>query len=320
MSALRFAILGKSPLIAQRCQALTRHPDTQIAKTLSSAQVAELDEAGWSALLDRSVIDAVVLDLPLADAAAITLRALHAGIHVLSEMPGALTVEEIIDLRQAERESSGILKFGTPLRYHSSVRAAADLVRARPYGELLTARAIYGHAGYPGASAREHGILLGHGVQMLDLLHLFCGPFEQVKAMTANGEEAGANLFAMLKSGAGAVAQLHASATSWRQTFRLELGYEQGYVWLDGHLPGMEGYGPEMLIHAQVKRDASGAPLANPDETVTEHTAQQAADLELAEFVSAITGAGPLRGGTSHQAFDAINATHRIAAAADAWN
>ena len=46
------------------------------------------------------------------------------------------------------------------LRYHESVRAAEDLVRTEPYGRLLTARAVYGHAGFPGPDARQHGILL----------------------------------------------------------------------------------------------------------------------------------------------------------------
>lgn len=319
MTALRFAILGKSQLSAQRCQAVTRHERARIARTWSTAQVAELDDHGWRSAIDPDEVDAVILALPPALAADASRRALEAGIHVLSELPGGLSVEDIINLRHAERKSAAILKFGCSLRYHASVRAAADLVRARPYGDLLTARAIYGHAGFPGREARDHGILLGHGIHMLDLLHLFCGPFESVKAMRPDGPDGHANLFAMMKAATGSIAQLHASATSWRQTFRLELGYEKGYVWLDGHLPGLDAYGPEMLIHAQVEREADGSPQPNPDEAMQEFTRLDMADEELTEFLGAIDGSGRLRHGTSHHAFDAMNIAQRICAATETW-
>ena len=165
------------------------------------------------------------------------------------------------------------------------------------YSTLLTARAIYGHAGFPDKDAETSGILLGHGIHMLDLLHLFCGPFEAVKAMRDTTAQPESNLFAILRSASGTLAQLHSSATSWRQTFRLELGFEQGYVWLDGHLPGMAGYGPEVLVHARAARDRAGRPVANPEETVREYQALDAPASELAEFLDAMAGRTEKAGG-----------------------
>lgn len=319
MTSLRFAILGKSQLSAQRCQAIARHAGSQIVRTWAPADVAGFRDDDWNAAFDPAQIDAAILALPPGIAAAATLKALKAGVHVLSELPGGLTVEDIIDLRRAERDSKAILKFGCSLRYHDSVRAAADLLRTQPYGALLTARAIYGHAGFPGTDARQHGILMGHGIHMLDLLHLFCGPFESVKAMRPDGADSGANLFAILKAGSGAIAQLHASATSWRQTFRLELGYEDGYVWLDGHLPGLDHYGPEILVHAPLSRASDGTLHPNPAESVSEFSQIAFADDELAEFIDAMAGLAPVRHGTSHHAFDAMNIVQRICAATETW-
>ncbi|WP_018148432.1 Gfo/Idh/MocA family oxidoreductase [Henriciella marina] len=320
MKALRFAILGKSRLAVERLQAIEDNENTRIVRSYSAAQVSRFAKADWTSLLNRRHVDAIVLALPAKLAADAARRALLAGIHVLSELPGGLTVEDIINLREAETKSRAILKFGCSLRYHESVRAAEDLVRTQPYGELLTARATYGHAGFPGPDAKEHGVLLGHGIHMLDLLHVFFGPFESVKAMCPEGRDASANLFAILKAGTGAIAQLHTSATSWRQTFRLELGYERGYVWLDGHLPGLENYGPEMLIHAQlVQDDETGATLPNPEETVTEFASVDFASQELSEFIDAVTGKAPLRHGTSRHAFDAMNIAQRICAATETW-
>ena len=319
MKALRFAILGKTPLAVERLKAVEASESARIVRSFSAAQVARFADADWSGLLNRKQVDALILALPAEQAADAARRALLSGIHVLSELPGGLTVEDIINLREAETKSSAILKFGCSLRYHGSVRAAEDLVRTQPYGELLTARAVYGHAGYPGPDAEKHGVLLGHGIHMLDLLHVFFGPFESVKAMCPDGHGENANLFAMLKSGNGAIAQLHASATSWRQTFRLELGYERGYVWLDGHLPGLEDYGPEMLIHAQLLQDETGRNVPNPDEIVTEYERIEFAEQELAEFIEAVAGKAPLRHGTSRHAFDAMNIAQRICAATETW-
>ena len=319
MSSLRFAILGKSQLAAQRCQAIARHAGAQIVSTWAPDDVADFTEDDWREAFDPARIDAVILALPPHLAATASLWALGSGIHVLSELPGGLSVEDIINIRRAERDSDAILKFGCSLRYHESVRAAVDLVRAEPYGKLLTARAVYGHAGFPSADAEQQGILIGHGIHMLDLLHLFCGPFESVKAMAPDEPSSGSNLFAIMKAGSGALAQLHASATSWRQIFRLELGYEEGYVWLDGHLPGLEAYGPEMLIHAPLSRDRDGTPRPNPAESVSEFTRIDFADQELAEFIDALAGRGSICHGTSHHAFDAMNIAQRICAATETW-
>lgn len=319
MTALRFAVFGKSRLAAARIHALTASDATQIVRTCPGEQVSSLSETEWQDILDPDAIDAVVFALA-PDASARAARiALSKRIHVLSELPGGGTVEDIINLREAERDSGAILKFGCGLRYHGSVQGALELLSSGTFGKLLTARAAYGHSGLPAGQSGADSILISHGIHMLDLLHLFCGPFETVKAMSDGAPEASQNVLAILRSGDGALVQLHSSATSWRQTFRIELGFQQGYIWLDGHLPGLEGYGPEMLIHARAETSPSGERIANPDETVQEFTSEESAREELEEFLAAIAGSAPLRHGTSHQAFDAINIAHRICAACETW-
>lgn len=319
MPALRFAVFGKSRLAAARCHALTASEAAKIVNTWSTEQVSSLSDTDWHEMLDPAQIDAAIFALAPDISARAARIALEKGIHVLSELPGGETVEDIINLREAERDSGAVLKFGCGLRYHGSVQQALGLMQAGEFGKLLTARAAYGHAGPPSGALVTPSILIGHAIHMLDLLHLFCGPFESVKAMSDGAPERSENVLALLKTGSGALVQLHSSATSWRQTFRLELGFEHGYIWLDGHTPGLEGYGPEMLIHARVERTRSGEVLPNPDETVREFAGQDTAREELEEFLAAIAGTSPLKHGTSHQAFDAINIAHRICAACETW-
>ncbi|MEM5515331.1 Gfo/Idh/MocA family oxidoreductase [Henriciella sp. AS95] len=319
MTPLRFAVFGKNGLAAARCHALAACDDTIIVKTFSREDIAHYSDDDWDAALDTETLDAVVFALEPAIAVSASISALKKGLHVFSELPGGQSVEDIVNLREAERDSGAILKFGCGLRHHGSVREAQAVIADGAFGKLLTARAIYGHAGAPSGHFANTSILKGHGIQMLDLLHLFCGPFESVKAMSSGQPNDEANVFALLRTADGAIAQLHSSSTSWRQTFRLELGFERGYVWLDGHLPGLEGYGPEMLIHATLSKSERGEPVANPDETIREFTQHSTAKEELTEFLDAIAGRAPLGHGNSHQAFDAINIAERICAACETW-
>jgi predicted dehydrogenase len=319
MTALRFAVFGDGPVCASRCEAIRLHPNAELGPVFSAEDVETAGPRGARDLIKPDEVDGVIVALPASAAYSVALGMLESGLHVMTELPGGRSVEDIVNLRAAERSSRAILKFGSTLRYHASVRKASRRASSGAFGKLLTARAIYGHSGLPGINARTEGILVGHGIHMLDLLHLFCGPFETVKAMSDVDAPHDQNLFALLRTGANTIAQLHCSATSWRQTFRLELGYEKGYLWLEGHLGDLPGYGPEVLVSAtaQIGEDGSGAP--NPDETVETFESALTADTEIAEMLDAMEGRRQIEHGTSHQAFDAMNIAHRICAATERW-
>ena len=122
-----------------------------------------------------------------------------------------------------------------------------------------------------------------------------------------------------MRSHDGILAQLHASASWARETFRLELGFEQGYLWLDG-LTGEGGsLAPEVLVIGRPGRAESGQLLANPEEDVYHFEDDIAPALELAEFLAAVTGRAAQTAGTSQQAFDAMNLVQRLYAADRAW-
>ena len=76
MSSLRFAILGKSQLAAQRCQAIARHAGAQIVSTWAPDDVADFTEDKWREAFDPARIDAVILALPPHLAATASLWAL----------------------------------------------------------------------------------------------------------------------------------------------------------------------------------------------------------------------------------------------------
>ncbi len=324
MSATRIGLIGTGIAGQSRIDTLRERRDCLLVATSTPGEsfgpLHFMEPAG---LLLRGDLDAVIYAGPSRDTARIVSAALGRGLSVLSVRPPGRSVEDVIALRKAESHADGaVLQFSFPLHYHGSVTTAKALARGGSFGRLINMRGVFSCIREPRVSGRG-GVLFDRGMQMLDLMQDFAGPFVEVKSMISRDVwgETGAddNALALLRTHQGVTAQLHASATWWRETFRLELGFEGGYVWLDG-LTGRRGRtGPEMLITARVSRDADGRPMANPEEEIREFTADNALALELADFLHAVRGRGPARVGTSQQAFDAMNIVQRIYADDENW-
>ena len=275
----------------------------------------------------RRDIDAVIVAAPPADALPVVMTALAEGRHVMSVEPVGTSVEDVIELRRAEAAAHGaVVKLGFPLRHHGSVCEARQIASSGDLGELIFIRATLGLAGLnsPGLTGCLHPApadapLLGPGLHMLDLIHLFAGPSQDIEAISTAPDwpssPANANLQALLRTHGGTTSSLHISASQWRETFRVELGYEYGYLWLDGLRTPAMNLGPEMLISARLRRDDSGAPIANPEEAIRAFDQDIAERLAIQEFLDAIAGRTAVRNGTSAHVFDAMNDFQRICAA-----
>ena len=330
MTQTRFGIIGYGKMGHIRRKAIEKRDDAVVVATCDPYAPADdfPHTSDWEVLLDRDDLDAVVIASTNELIPPAIIKALGKGLHVFSEKPPGRTLEDIINIRGAEAAAPNqILKFGFNHRYHYSVLEAKKIADSGELGPLISMRGTYGKAGGAdyGANWRNNfdlsggGILIDQGVHMIDLMHLFAGPFEEVKSMmddrfwTGLGVED--NVMALLRTNAGVMAMVHSSATNWRQTFRLELGFEKGYLWLEGILSNSMGYAPEVLIMGKLERDENGDPIANPKETVRKFNQDNSWDLEIAEFMDAVHGKAPIHTGTSQHAFDAMNAVQRIYAA-----
>jgi len=330
MTQTRFGIIGYGKMGHIRRVATEKRDDAVVVATCDPFSDGDdfPHTSDWQDLLARDDLDAVVVASTNQLIPPVIVAALERGLHVFSEKPPGRTIEDIIEIRRAEANAPGqILKFGFNHRYHHSVMAAKKIADSGELGALLSMRGLYGKAG--GADYDKNwrnnfdisggGILIDQGVHMIDLMHMFAGPFEEIKALvddrfwTGLGVED--NVMALLRTHAGVMAMVHSSATQWRQTFRLELGFEKGYLWLDGILSNSMGYAPEVLITGRLQRDTKGDPVANPVEEVQKFDSDDSWDLEIAEFMDAIQGKAPIHTGTSQHAFDAMNAVQRIYAA-----
>lgn len=285
----------------------------------------------WRDLL-KTDIDAVVISCTNDLLPEIAVAALERDLHVFCEKPPGRNVADVEAIAAASQDKGNLhLKFGFNHRYHESVEDARRFIRSGRMGDILWMRGVYGKAGGPEFDKNWRndpvksggGILLDQGIHMIDLMHDFCGEFDDVKSFIGRqywNVPVEDNAFALMRNANGQVAMLHSSATQWRHTFRLEIYLEKGLLALTGILSSTMTYGKESLVVARTQLDENGYPLPNPEETVSYYDNDRSWDKEMAEFLDAVRENKPIGIGTIDQAIAAMKAVQSIYAADSSWN
>ena len=323
---IRFGLIGTGIDAQVRANVLRRRNDCEIVASSGpgNALKSAVHYEDARGLIARADLDAVIFAGASSDAADVVAMAAKRGLHTLCLRPAGVTVADLDAVRQAQRSApmGKILQYSFPLHYHASVGVAKRIAKNDKMGTLLTLRGIYGVADEPDLS-RRGGALLDKGLEMLDLMQHFAGRFIDAKGFVSQrawaNPGADDNGVGVLRTAEGTLATLHASVTSWRETFRLELGFSHGYIWLDGLIGGDEGLSPEMLIIGRPAVDGDGIPIPNPDEEIREFKTDNAVELELSDFLHAVQGRGPQTVGSMQQAFDALTLVHRLYADDPSW-
>jgi|HubBroStandDraft_6_1064221.scaffolds.fasta_scaffold11187_6 predicted dehydrogenase len=285
----RAAAVGES---ARTRLLVVADPEHARAAELADSFAAEATTS-WQQAVERDDVDIVVIATPPAIAPEICLCAIHAGKHVLVEKPFGRAAREILPAVKAAEEANVRLKVGYNHRYHRGVAKAHELFRDGALGRPLFLRCTYGHGGRPGYERewRSHaaisggGELLDQGVHALDLFRWFAGEFSEATAFLSTSYWPIApvedNVFALLRTEDGVVAQLHASWTQWRNTFSFEVAGELGSLGVSGL---GRSYGPEKLIYTA--RASAGGP---PQEACFEFGGKdESLSMEWCDFVDAI--------------------------------
>lgn len=311
MSNLRIAVIGADQLDPDHHTALNTLVD-QGRISAFALDVTNTDDAleALAAAKHQNALDAIILAGTRTDLREWTGLALTQNWPVYSTYPIPMTIEDMVEIRRIEQTvGNGILQFGFTARHHESVIAARIKAESGEYGRLLSLRGVCGI----NASLSDDQLVFDHGAQLVDLMHAFAGPFQDISGFSDldRTPEAGSetNVMATLRTHSGTLASLHLSATQWRPTFRLELGFERGYLWLEGLNTQRHQFGQEAFIYART--DGSGA----HHETVDRFEHSDGAKAALDAFLARVRDPQAARIGTSQQAFDALNTIQRILAA-----
>jgi len=313
---LRAGIIGYGYMGQIRRRNVADHPDLELAAICDPARAEEVGTLGvpvypnHQALAD-SDLDIVFVCTPnnlIPDAA---VYALERKRHVFCEKPPGRSLNDVKRIRAAEEANPGsTLLFGFNHRHHPGITDGKAIIDSGALGEILTLRGMYGKDGGYNYSASWRndpavgggGILLDQGIHMLDLFRFFVGDFVEVAGMrsvAAFDIPVEDNAIVMLRTARGQLAQLHSSATSWKHTFRLEIGCEHGYVVVSGLLSKTGSYGRETLVVGRRAAPGQRQAVGNPREETIYYDVDPSWDIEVAHFVDCIREAKPVERGTS---------------------
>jgi predicted dehydrogenase len=98
----------------------------------------------YEEMLDAGV-DAVILGSPMPHHAPQAIAALARGIHVLSEIPAAVSIDQCLRLREAVRASSAAYMMAENTAYRKECQLVKAMARAGVFGDLYYAEGQYLH-------------------------------------------------------------------------------------------------------------------------------------------------------------------------------
>ncbi|RJQ25915.1 gfo/Idh/MocA family oxidoreductase [Candidatus Parcubacteria bacterium] len=326
---LRAGIVGYGYMGQIRLRNITDHPVLELAAICDpgcpevvAAQKVSVYER-WEDLVTAD-LDVVFVCTPNNLIPNVAIKALNNGCHVFCEKPPGRSLTDIQSIRAAELANPRCrLLFGFNHRHHPGIIDAKAIIDSGSLGDILTLRGVYGKAGgYDYHTSWRNdpaigggGILLDQGIHMLDLFCLFVGEFSEVigmRGITAFDIPVEDNAFVLLRTPRGQLAQLHSSATSWKHTFRLEIGCEKGYIVISGLLSKTGSYGRETLVLGRRPAPGERTALGNPREETIYYDDDPSWDIEVAHLVECIQQNKPVEQGTSLDALRVMEIIDRV--------
>jgi predicted dehydrogenase len=302
------AIVGCGLIGQKRATCLGTHrlvvavdADREKAQALAALRPGALALTDWRTAVGRADVDAVLVSTPHHLLAPVAIVAAEAGKHVLVEKPGARNAAELAPLVEAAHRTKVVVKVGFNHRFHPAFQKAREYVDAGAIGELMFARARYGHGGRVGYDkewrADPHisggGELLDQGMHLIDLSRWFFGDFVRVEGFSHTyfwDMPVDDNAFMALRTSRQQMAWLHVSWTEWKNMFSFELYGKTGKL----HVEGLGGsYGIERLAYYRMS-----AEMGPPETVIHEYPGtDQSWALDFADFVRSVeTGMEPCGG------------------------
>jgi predicted dehydrogenase len=329
MSAkIKTGIVGFGYMGEIRLRNITDHPDMEIVGICDPNRETEISAKGinvykeWKELVADA--EAVIVCTPNFAIPEVAIYAMNHGKHVFCEKPPGRNYADIKAIRDAEIQNPGVkLIFGFNHRHHPGITDAKAIIDSGSLGNILTLRGVYGKGGgydYHTSWRNDEavsggGILLDQGIHMLDLFRYFVGDFIEVhgmRAITAFDIEVEDNAIVILRTAAGQLAQLHSSATSWKHTFRLEIGCEKGYAIISGLLSKTGSYGRETLVIGRRPSPNEKIAVGNPREETSYYDHDPSWNIEIAHFAECILSGNPIEKGTSNDALKVMEIIDKV--------
>lgn len=246
----RSAVLGADRLVG--CFDVDAGRARELAGEHGAAACASLGEL---LALEPDVVIVAVSHDRLRPAA---VAALQAGSHVLVEKPCGISTADVDAIATAARAAGRQVKVGFNHRHHPAIARALETALSGRFGDVMFARARYGHGGRIGYDREWRadpaigggGELTDQGMHLLDLFHALLGelPLHSALLRTSYWDMAVEDNAVVTLGAPGEPqapwASFHVSWSEWRNLFSLEVYCRTGKLQVDG-LQG--SYGPQHL-------------------------------------------------------------------------
>ena len=320
--AYSVGIIGSEGKIGQiRKELVLRNPDMILTST---CDVKSLNSAShynnYKEMLDKEDLDIVFVCTPHKFIPKQVIDSLEKGCHVFAEKPPGVCLDDVLNIKKMYDKNQDLkLQFGFNHRWHDSILKIYDIIKSRDLGRLLWIRGEYGKShlenwrSSPEIAGR--GILLGQGIHMLDIYNLFCGSEWDVKSEVINypkyDNKLESDVFAILRNKENQVATIHSSATLWKHTFDLKLGFEDGYCRVDGFLTSSRTFGfAEKLIISS--KDEYFGQKGNPSEYIIYYDIDKSWAREVNQFVEAIKSGRNIEWGNIQDTYNVMKIIEEI--------
>jgi predicted dehydrogenase len=308
---MRIVVVGMGLIGRQRAEALVELSGSMPVRLVATVdpEAEGLEGAQHRAALDaleEDAYDAAVIAVPHDMAAPLASAVLAQGKPVLLEKPLGVDAQAAREIT-AKAEAVELPSFvGYNYRFLPTMVVAFDAIAQGSLGRLRNIDLLIGHGGHPdsaiGWKLRPEraggGVLLDPGVHLLDLL-LCLAPEARCQYTDATRGFWGTGIEEDLVAAFSAdqlVATVRVSHIRWVNTFRIEIGGEDGYAIVEGR---GGTYGPQTvrLGRRWAWRDGGGVSQRETEDVRDFGLENRSLRDELAAVVAAWTGEGlPQRG------------------------
>jgi predicted dehydrogenase len=263
VTPLRVGIVGCGLIGSKRAAALGGDELVACCDTDARLATALAAEHGGATAPDLEGVlardpDVVVVAVPHDRLAGLAVLALQGGAHVLVEKPAGIGTADVDRIAAAARSAGRRVKVGFNHRFHPALERLLAEVASGRFGDVMFARARYGHGGRLGydrewrmdRSISGGGELIDQGMHLLDLYHALLGPLPLASALLrtqywdADVEDNAVLVLGEPQARDAPWATFHVTWTEWKNLFSIELTCRTGKLTVDG-LAG--SYGPQVL-------------------------------------------------------------------------
>lgn len=160
-------------------------------------EIARFDS--YDEMLKSGLCDAMLIAVPHYDHPPMAIKALEAGLHVMTEKPAGVYTKQVREMNEAAAKSDKTFGIMYNQRTNPMYRKAREIVKSGEYGEIkrvnwiitdwFRTQAYYNSGGWRATwSGEGGGVLLNQCPHNLDLWQWICGMPNKIKAVCRVGQ------------------------------------------------------------------------------------------------------------------------------------